>query len=106
MAGAIAAVVIAYRIHHARQERRRADLPGKVSDVAREVVGDDPLEAGPEFLVAKVIPEFKPTILAILKEFEEMIEDGLTRAEQAVKELLGRTKKGITDQLGVSSDQR
>jgi hypothetical protein len=87
MAGALAAVVIAYRIRHARQERRRADLPGKVSEVAREVVGDDPLEAGREFLVAKVIPEFKPAILGILKEFEEMVEDGFTRAEQVIKKL-------------------
>ena len=88
MAAAVAAVVIAYRIRHARHEhQRRTDLSGKVSEVAREVVGDHPREAGREFLVAKVLPEFKPALLTILKELEEMVEDTFTRAEQAVKKL-------------------
>jgi hypothetical protein len=86
VAAAVVAVVIAYRIRRARQ-RPQLDLSGKVAEVAREVVGDDPLEAGREFLVAKVIPEFKPALLTILKDFEEVVEDAFTRAEQAVKKL-------------------
>jgi hypothetical protein len=83
---AVATIVVAYRIRHARR-RPQLDLSGKVSKVAKDVVGDDPLEAGREFLVATVIPEFKPALLTILKDFEEVVEDAFTRAEQAVKKL-------------------
>ena len=86
VAAAVLAVVIAYRIRRARQ-RPQLDLSGKVAEVAREVVGDDPLEAGREFLVATVIPEFKPALLTIVKELEDVVEDALMRAGQAVKKL-------------------
>ena len=89
VAGAVAAVVNAYRIRHACHEHqpRRTDLSGRVSEVAREVVGDNPLEAGREFLVAQVIPEFKPALLMILREFEEVVEDAVKRSEQVIKKL-------------------
>jgi len=50
-------------------------------------VGDARVEAGREFLVKKVMPEFKPALLAILDELEDVVDTAFRRAEKAVKNL-------------------
>jgi hypothetical protein len=78
---------IAYLIRRAGQRRRPTDLGGKVSELAREVVGDDPLEAGQEFLRKQIVPELKPVLLAILDDVENVVADGFKRAEKAIKQM-------------------
>jgi hypothetical protein len=87
VAGVITVGAIGYLIRRAGQRRRPTDLGGKVSELAREVVGDDPLEAGQEFLRKQIVPELKPVLLAILDEVENVVADGFKRAEKAIKQM-------------------
>ena len=51
------------------------------------MVGDERVEAGRDFLIKKVVPEFKPALLAILDELEDVIDQAFRRAEKAIKNL-------------------
>ena len=89
-ASAVPAGVIAYLLRRARQEeedRSPSGLAGRALGRTRDAVGDDRIEAGRDFLVKKIVPEFKPALLAILDELEEVIEDAFRRAEKAIKKL-------------------
>jgi hypothetical protein len=83
MASAVAAGVVAFLVRRGRQEE---EVPPPVAGIA-SVMGDDRLEAGREFLMNKVMPEFKPAMLAILEEIEEVVETAFRRAEKAIKNL-------------------
>jgi hypothetical protein len=74
-------------IGRAGKRRRSTDLASKVSELARDVVGDDPLEAGQEFLLKQVVPELKPALLAILDDIEKVVMDGFQRAEKSIKKM-------------------
>ena len=90
LASAVAAGVIAYLLRRARQEeedRTPAGLAGRALDRTRDVVGDERVEAGRDFLIKKVVPEFKPALLAILDELEDVIDQAFRRAEKAIKNL-------------------
>lgn len=85
-ASAVAAGVVAYLLRRARQEEERTPtgIASKAFDRTRDMVDVD---AGRDFLVKKVIPEFKPALLAILDELEDVIDDAFRRAEKAIKNL-------------------
>ena len=89
LASAVAAGVIAYVLRRARQEEERtpSGLAGKAFERTRDMVGDERVEAGRDFLVKKVMPEFKPALLAILEEVEDAVESAFRRAEKAIKNL-------------------
>ena len=90
LASAVAAGVIAYLLRRARreeEERTPAGLAGRAYERTRDVVGDDRIEAGRDFLVKKIVPEFKPALLAILEELEEVIDDAFRRMEKAIKKM-------------------
>ena len=89
LASAVAAGVVAYLLRRARQEEERtpAGLAGKAYERTRDVVGDDRVEAGRDFLVKKVMPEFKPALLAILDELEDVVDTAFRRAEKTIKNL-------------------
>jgi hypothetical protein len=89
LASAVAAGVIAYLLRRARQEEERtpAGLAGKAMDRTRDVVGDDRIEAGRDFLMNKIVPEFKPALLAILEELQDVVDDAFKRAEKAIKSM-------------------
>lgn len=87
VASAITVGAIAYLIRRARKRRRPTDLAGKVSELARDVVGNDPLEAGQEFLRKQIVPELKPVLLAVLDDLENVVVDGFKRAEKAIKKM-------------------
>ena len=90
LASAVAAGVIAYLLRRARKEEEESTptgLAAKAFGRTRDVVGDDRLEAGRDFLVKTVIPEFKPALLAVLEEVEETVDQAFRRAEKAIKKL-------------------
>ena len=90
LASAVAAGVIAYLLRRARQEeveRTPSGLAGKALERTRDAVGDDRIEAGRDFLVKKIVPEFKPALLAILEELEEIVDDAFKRMEKAIKNM-------------------
>jgi hypothetical protein len=90
LASAVAAGVIAYFLRRARreeEERTPAGLAGRAFERTRDAVGDERVEAGREFLMKKVIPEFKPALLAILDELEDVIDNAFRRAEKAIKNI-------------------
>src|SRR5439155_24349252 len=76
LASAVEAGVIAYVLRRSRQEEERtpSGLAGKAFERTRDMVGDERVEAGRDFLVKKVMPEFKPALLAILEEVEDAVE--------------------------------
>ena len=90
LASAVAAGVIAYLLRRARQEeedRSPSGLAGRAYGRTRDAVGDDRIEAGRDFLMSKVVPEFKPALLAILEEVEDVVDQAFKRMEKAIKNL-------------------
>jgi hypothetical protein len=89
LASAVAAGVVAYVIRRRRQaeERTLSGMTSRAAEAALEVVGDDRVSAGRDFLVEKILPEFKPALLALLREVEEAVNQGFRRAERSVKDL-------------------
>ena len=90
LASAVAAGVIAYMLRRARREeeaRTPVGLAGRAMDRTRDVVGDDRIEAGREFLIKKIVPEFKPALLAILEEVEDAVDQAFRRAEKTIKNM-------------------
>jgi hypothetical protein len=86
----VAAGVIAYLLRKARQEeeeRTPAGLAGRAFERTREAVGEDRVEAGRDFLMKKVMPEFKPALLSILEEVEDVVDQAFRRAEKSIKNL-------------------
>jgi hypothetical protein len=85
----VGAGVLACLIRRARQKKQPppTTLIEKVSEVARDVVGGDPLETGRELLAQQMLPAVKPVLLALLTDLEQLVEDALKRAEQAIKKL-------------------
>jgi len=58
-----------------------------VSDRAISLFGDEPLAAGRQLLSAKILPEMKPVLRALLREVEVGVAQGLKRAERAIDDL-------------------
>jgi hypothetical protein len=90
LASAVAAGTVAFLLRRARHEeevRTPTGFAGRALDRTREMVGDDRLDAGRDFLVKTVVPEFKPALLSILEEFQEVIDDAFGRAKKAIKNL-------------------
>jgi hypothetical protein len=89
LASAVAAGAVAFLLRRARHEEVRtpSGFAGRALDRTREMVGDDRLDAGRDFLVKTVVPEFKPALLSILEEFQEVIDDAFGRAKKAIKSL-------------------
>ena len=85
LASALVAGLIAYFIRRRRREDEYS--LGGLSDRAISAVGDDRVSAGREFLTERILPEFKPALLAILVELEEVVDQAFRRAERAVKDL-------------------
>jgi hypothetical protein len=91
VASALAAGVVAYLLRRAKkeeeEERTPAGFAGRAFERTRGMVGDDRVEAGRDFLMSKVVPEFKPALLAMLEELEDATDKAFKRAEKAIKNL-------------------
>jgi hypothetical protein len=89
LASALAAGLVAFIIRRRRQaeERSLSGMTSRAAEAALDVVGDDRVSAGREFLVEKILPEFKPALLALLREVEDAVNQGFRRAERSVKDL-------------------
>lgn len=89
LASAAAAGVVAFLLRRVRQEQPEPPTgrAGRAMERTRDLIGDERVEAGREFLMQKVLPEFKPALLAILDEMQESIDHTFERAEKAIKRL-------------------
>jgi hypothetical protein len=88
LATALAAGVIAYLIRRAREEAQARQQPiNRVARLAQDLSSSDTVEMGRDFLAARVLPEFKPALLAILAEIEDVVEQAFRGAERAIKRL-------------------
>lgn len=63
------------------------EISDTVSDRAVALFGDEPLAAGRELLTAKILPELKPALRALLRELEVSVGQGFRRAERAIDDL-------------------
>jgi hypothetical protein len=75
-----------------RRVRHHPQLPAKnvverVSEMAQDVVGDNPLKAGQEVLVQQIVPVLKPVLLAMLADLEKLVENAFKRAGARIKKL-------------------
>jgi hypothetical protein len=89
LASALVAGVIAYVIRR-RRESDDATLTGassRATAAALEALGDDRLAYPRELLTEKVLPEFKPALQALLREFEAVVTQAFRRAEKAIDDL-------------------
>ena len=89
LASALVAGVVAYVIRRRREseERSLTGVSSRAAEAALSAVGDERVTAGREFLTDKVLPEFKPALLAILREFEEVVDQAFRRAERSIRDL-------------------
>jgi hypothetical protein len=84
LATALAAGTIAFLLRRAREEEAPV---GRVARFARTWVDSYNVGAGREFFIEKVLPELKPAMLAILEEFEDVVDHAFRRTEKAIKKL-------------------
>jgi hypothetical protein len=89
VASALAAAVIVYMLRRQREEEERkpATRAGMALDRARDLIGDERIEASRDFMVERLLPEFKPVMLAILKDLREVTDDWFKQAEKAIKKM-------------------
>jgi hypothetical protein len=64
-------------------EETRDELVERVSSL----FGDEPIAAGRDILTAKVLPEMKPVLRALLREIEASVAQGFRRAERAIDDI-------------------
>jgi hypothetical protein len=63
------------------------EVSDRLAEGAMSLFGDDTLSAGRELLSAKVLPEMKPVLRALLREIEASVGQGFKRAERAIDDL-------------------
>jgi len=88
---ALVAGAVAYLIRRRRQgeEKPLETVSSRAAEAAALLagMGDDRVAAGREFLAEKVLPEFKPALLAILQEVQGVVDQAFRRAERAIEQL-------------------
>jgi hypothetical protein len=86
----LAAGVLAYAMSR-RSHKKSEVLPvsrEKVVSRARELVGQGELaRIGREYVSDRVVPEMKPILLEVLKDFEDYVERYFDKAEKAIKSM-------------------
>ena len=85
LATAVAAGVIAYLLRRSREEEE--EPASRVAQLARSWAGSDNVEAGRDFLVDKILPELKPSLLSALSEIEDVVDQAFRRIEKNIKKL-------------------
>lgn len=84
VATALAAGVIAFLIRRSREEQPPAS---RLARFAREFVDSDTADLGREFFSDKLLPELKPSLLSMLGELEDVVEQAFRRAEKGIRKL-------------------
>jgi hypothetical protein len=89
LASALVAGVIAYVIRRRREaeDDTLAGASSRATTAALAALGDDRLAYPRELLTEKVLPEFKPALLALLREVEAVVSQAFRRAERAIDDL-------------------
>ncbi len=85
LATALAAGVVAFLLRRSQQEDETPT--GRISSLARSFADSDNIEVGRDFFMARILPEFKPALLSILGELEEVVDQAFRRSEKAIKKL-------------------
>jgi hypothetical protein len=86
LATAIAAGIVAFLVRRAREEEE--EIPSnRMMRLARDWASSDGVEAGRDFMMAKVLPELKPALLSALEEIEDVVDDLFRRIEKNIKRL-------------------
>lgn len=62
-------------------------LADSFAERAAALFGNEPLEAGRDLLNAKILPEMKPVLRALLHEIEASVSQGFKRAERAIDDI-------------------
>jgi hypothetical protein len=85
----LAAGVLAYAM--SRRSHKREVIPvnrEKVVARAKDLVSQGDLaRLGREYMSDRVVPEMKPILLEVLKDFEDYVERYFDRAEKAIKSM-------------------
>ncbi len=89
LASALVAGVAAYVIRRRRESEQGsvAAMSSGATAAALAALGDDRLAYPRELLTEKVLPEFKPALLALLREVETVVVQAFRRAERSIEDL-------------------
>jgi hypothetical protein len=82
---ALAAGVLAYLFRRSKEQEQ--EPANRLSSLVTSLTDSDNVQAGQDFFMEKVLPEFKPALLSILAEVEEIVDQGFRRAEKQIKKL-------------------
>lgn len=92
-AAAVAAGIVAFMIRRARRaEEERMQRPLDRATMAWDRLRETDVRAKTaaatrDFMVDRVLPEFKPILLDLLKDVRAYVDTGFKRVEKAIKDL-------------------
>jgi hypothetical protein len=86
LATALAAGVAAYLFRRSKEQAPPEPTRGLTS-LVNSLADSDNLQAGQDFFIEKVLPEFKPAMLSILAEVEDIVDQAFRRVEKQIKKL-------------------
>ncbi len=89
MASGLAAGILGFMFarRSAQQERMSSAAPWMVLGRARDIGDTELAQVGREFFNEKVVPEMKPVLVDLLKEFEGYTDRYFRKAEKAIKSM-------------------
>jgi hypothetical protein len=82
---ALVAGVIAYLVR--RQQQQEQEPTSRITSLMSNLADSDNLQAGQDFFMERILPEFKPALLSILAEVEDVVDQAFRRAEKQIKRL-------------------
>lgn len=86
----LTAGILAYMVSSrrpVREESVRIGTPQVVFERARELGDTEVARASREYISERVVPEMKPVLLDVLKDFESYVGHYFDRAEKAIKSM-------------------
>jgi hypothetical protein len=87
LASALTAAVVVYLVRRRRPEPPAQVVTTRAIERARDLVPEDSLRALSEYVLERVLPEFRPALLAIVKDLREQVNEFFDRTEKRIKQL-------------------
>ena len=87
LASAVAAGVVAYMLRRSHDDTDASELASEGWERARDLGSVERLDAARELLLARLVPELRPTLLAAVRDLREVVDEYFQRVEKSLKHL-------------------